>query len=183
MHVDEVLTTHIEGLAPLNSPVMIVALTGWFDASAAATSALDWLLRDRVAPIVASIDPDPFYDFTQERPDVWIDDDEVRQVRWPSNDFRIARFPGGAHIFAKTDAEVAYGLAWAEAEDDFASLQQVVLPTKGLMGKVLGKAGAAGWLPGAILSAWLQMVCGCRLPGYSSRGPLGNPGPMRRRVN
>ncbi|WP_462220889.1 penicillin acylase family protein [Ferruginibacter sp.] len=51
---------------------------------------------------------------------------------------------GVPHIFAKTDAEVAYGLAWAEAEDDFESMQQVVLPVKGLMGKVLGKAGAAG---------------------------------------
>ncbi|MGG9961571.1 penicillin acylase family protein [Ferruginibacter sp. SUN106] len=51
---------------------------------------------------------------------------------------------GVPHIFAKTDAEVAYGLAWAEAEDDFESMQQVVLPTKGLMGKVLGKQGAAG---------------------------------------
>jgi len=51
---------------------------------------------------------------------------------------------GVPHIFAKTDAEVAYGLAWAEAEDDFESMQQVILPVKGLMGKVLGKAGAAG---------------------------------------
>ena len=51
---------------------------------------------------------------------------------------------GVPHIFAKTDREVAYGLAWAEAEDDFESMQQVVLPVKGLMGKVLGKAGAAG---------------------------------------
>ena len=51
---------------------------------------------------------------------------------------------GVPHIFAKTDREVAYGLCWAEAEDDFASMQQVLLPTKGLMGKVLGKAGAAG---------------------------------------
>ncbi len=51
---------------------------------------------------------------------------------------------GVPHIFAKTDREVAYGLAWAEAEDDFESMQQVILPTKGLMGKVLGKAGAAG---------------------------------------
>ena len=51
---------------------------------------------------------------------------------------------GVPHIFAKTDAEVAYGLAWAEAEDDFKSMQQVILPVKGLMGKVLGKAGAAG---------------------------------------
>ena len=51
---------------------------------------------------------------------------------------------GVPHIFAKTDAEVAYGLAWAESEDDFKSLQMVVLPTKGLMGKALGKKGAAG---------------------------------------
>ncbi|HLP38702.1 penicillin acylase family protein [Lacibacter sp.] len=51
---------------------------------------------------------------------------------------------GVPHIFAKTDAEVAYGLAWAHAEDDFKSLQDVVLPAKGLMGRVQGKAGAAG---------------------------------------
>ena len=51
---------------------------------------------------------------------------------------------GVPHIFAKTDPEVAYGLAWAEAEDEFASMQQLLLPVKGLMGKVLGKQGAAG---------------------------------------
>ena len=51
---------------------------------------------------------------------------------------------GVPHIFAKTDAEVAYGLAWAEAEDDFKSLQEVILPAKNLMASVLGKQGAAG---------------------------------------
>ena len=51
---------------------------------------------------------------------------------------------GIPHIFANTDADVAYGLAWAYAEDDFKSLQEVILPAKGLMGKVQGKAGAAG---------------------------------------
>ena len=55
MRVDEVLTTHTEGLAPLNRPIMVVALTGWFDASGAATGALEWLLRERVAPVVARI--------------------------------------------------------------------------------------------------------------------------------
>ena len=97
MRVEDVLSTHTDGLAPLNRPIMVVALTGWFDASGAATGALEWLLRDRVAPIVASIDPDPFYDFTQERPEVWLDDDETVTVRWPGNDFRIARYPGTAH--------------------------------------------------------------------------------------
>lgn len=51
---------------------------------------------------------------------------------------------GVPHIFAKTDAEVAYGLAWAEAEDDFKSMQEVILPAKGLMASVQGKPGAAG---------------------------------------
>jgi acyl-homoserine-lactone acylase len=51
---------------------------------------------------------------------------------------------GVPHIFAKTDAEVAYGLAYAEAEDDFKSMQEVILPAKGLMAGVQGKKGAAG---------------------------------------
>jgi acyl-homoserine-lactone acylase len=51
---------------------------------------------------------------------------------------------GVPHIFAKTDAEVAYGLAWAEAEDDFKSMQEVILPAKNLMAAVQGKKGAAG---------------------------------------
>ena len=51
---------------------------------------------------------------------------------------------GVPHIFAKTDAEVSYGLAWAEAEDDFKSMQETILPAKGLMASVQGKKGAAG---------------------------------------
>jgi acyl-homoserine-lactone acylase len=51
---------------------------------------------------------------------------------------------GVPHIFAPTDAEVAYGLAFAHAEDDFNSLQELIWPVKGLMGKALGKNGASG---------------------------------------
>ena len=49
---------------------------------------------------------------------------------------------GVPHIFAKTDAEVAYGLAWAHCEDDFATLQTCFLAAKGLLGQVTGKEGA-----------------------------------------
>lgn len=51
---------------------------------------------------------------------------------------------GVPHIFAKTDAEVAYGLAYAHAEDDFKSMQEIFLPVKGLMGKHFGRKGAGG---------------------------------------
>ncbi len=51
---------------------------------------------------------------------------------------------GVPHIFAKTDPEVSYGLAWAEAEDDFKSMQELMLPAKNLMGSVMGKKAVAG---------------------------------------
>lgn len=58
-------------------------------------------------------------------------------------DITIARDSFGVpHIFAKTDAEAAYGLAWAHAEDDFKTIQLVALSGKGLLGKALGKDGA-----------------------------------------
>ncbi len=49
---------------------------------------------------------------------------------------------GVPHIFAKTDAEVAYGLAWATAEDDFKTIQETLLPIKGLLGREKGVKGA-----------------------------------------
>jgi len=48
---------------------------------------------------------------------------------------------GVPHIFSSTDAEVAYGLAWAHAEDDFKTIQETFLPTKGLLGRHMGKKG------------------------------------------
>lgn len=49
---------------------------------------------------------------------------------------------GVPHIFAETDAEVAYGLAWANAEDDFPTMQELILAGKGMAGKAMGKSGA-----------------------------------------
>ncbi len=49
---------------------------------------------------------------------------------------------GVPHIFAKTDAEVAYGLAWAHAEDDFKTIQLGFLSGKSMLGLYKGKAGA-----------------------------------------
>ncbi|CAN5612539.1 acylase [soil metagenome] len=49
---------------------------------------------------------------------------------------------GVPHIFSKTDAGVAYGLAWAHAEDDFATIQKGFLASKGMLGQYSGKSGA-----------------------------------------
>jgi len=49
---------------------------------------------------------------------------------------------GVPHIFAPTDPEVAYGLAWAHAEDDFATMQTLILTGKGKLATYMGKKGA-----------------------------------------
>ena len=48
---------------------------------------------------------------------------------------------GVPHIYAKTDAEVAYGLAWAHAEDDFSTIQKGFLAGNALLSKYIGKKG------------------------------------------
>lgn len=96
MDVDEALDW-VGTVTPLHRPVLLVALKGWFDVGEAATSALEWLVEGRVVETVGSIDPDPFYDFTQERPEVRLDDDGGRQVVWPRNELVALRFPGGSH--------------------------------------------------------------------------------------
>jgi len=48
---------------------------------------------------------------------------------------------GVPHVFAKTDAEVAYGLAWAHAEDDFETIQIGYLAGNNLLSKHLGNVG------------------------------------------
>lgn len=50
---------------------------------------------------------------------------------------------GVPHIFATTDAEVAYGLAYAHAEDDFETIQTAFLAGKSMLGRLKGKDGAA----------------------------------------
>ncbi|MCU0392620.1 MAG: penicillin acylase family protein [Thermoflexibacter sp.] len=59
------------------------------------------------------------------------------------NQITIARDKWGVpHIFAKTDEEVAYGLAWATAEDDFQSMQFNLLSGKSMLARAYGKKAA-----------------------------------------
>ena len=55
------------------------------------------------------------------------------------NDVEIVRDSFGVpHIYAKTDAELAYGLAWAHAEDDFKTIQEAYLAGNALLSKHIG---------------------------------------------
>ena len=73
----------------LQSPLLVVAFEGWFDAGECATGAIQWIVDQHDARRVACIDPEEFFDFQENRPLVEIADDGERQIKWPSLDAHV----------------------------------------------------------------------------------------------
>ncbi len=75
------------GEVPSNLTTMVMAFGGWIDAGDAATGAMRHLVRHLSASRLASIDPEAFFIFTQERPEARLTADGSRTVRWPRSEF------------------------------------------------------------------------------------------------
>jgi proteasome assembly chaperone (PAC2) family protein len=78
----------------LKRPVLITAFSGWNDGGQAATLAVGHLARTWEATRFAEIDPEGFVDFQAVRPMVTLDDELVRRIEWPENEFFFAGIPG-----------------------------------------------------------------------------------------
>jgi proteasome assembly chaperone (PAC2) family protein len=72
---------------PVSLTTMVMAFGGWIDAGRAATGALRHLVRDLRAEQLARIDPEAFFVFTQERPEVRLRPDGDREIHWPPSEF------------------------------------------------------------------------------------------------
>jgi proteasome assembly chaperone (PAC2) family protein len=75
----------------LRNPVMVMAFSGWNDAAEGASGAIEHLLSiwrekdDEILPqLIADVEPEDFYDFQVNRPQVSIDDSSIRNITWPS---------------------------------------------------------------------------------------------------
>src|SRR5262245_23953246 len=57
-------------------------------------------------------------------------------------DVRIRRDEWGVpHVLGKTDADAAYGLGYAQCEDDFATVQEAVFTARGRLAELQGQSG------------------------------------------
>ncbi|HLW55300.1 MAG TPA: acylase [Candidatus Angelobacter sp.] len=61
---------------------------------------------------------------------------------------------GVPHIFGRRDADVAFGLAYAHAEDDFRTIQQVALATRGQLAASEGRQAAVADYLVHLLRVW-----------------------------
>lgn len=89
----------MEETPPLREPILITAFAGWSDAAQAATSAARYLAGFWEANRFAEIDPEEFYDFTENRPTVRLTDGNLRELSWPANECFYYRRDGAAHDF------------------------------------------------------------------------------------
>jgi proteasome assembly chaperone (PAC2) family protein len=84
----------IEQTSGLVDPVVIAAFEGWNDAADAASSVVDHLIKVWGARVVAAIDPEDFYDFQMNRPEVGTNEAGMRRITCPSTQISVASPPG-----------------------------------------------------------------------------------------
>jgi len=79
----------------LDHPVLICSFRGWNDGGQGASLASSFLSRLWQAEKFADIDPELFFDFQAQRPQVSLLDGTVRRIDWPENSFHQASLGHG----------------------------------------------------------------------------------------
>ena len=106
-------------LPELKEPAVVVALDGWVDAGAAATSAAATLAEG--GRTVATFDPDAIFDYRARRPTLEIVHGRPRSLQWPELTLRSTRV-GERDLLVFTGAEPDY--RWRELQVDVVQLAQ-----------------------------------------------------------
>jgi len=85
-------------LRDLRDPVVVAAFEGWNDAGSAASAALEHLAETCDVDLAFAIDPDEFYDFQVNRPQVGLGDDGDRDLLWPTTELQVGRLRNGRDL-------------------------------------------------------------------------------------
>lgn len=165
--------TEIEGLPQLRSPVLVAAFTGWNDAADASSHVITHLTEQWQAHSVATIDPDPYYDFQMARPVVKVTSQGVKHVDWPYTGFALAS-PQDADrdVVLLTGAEPS--MHWRGFCEEVAEIchslgiQQVIL-----LGALLNDVGYTRPLPVSGTAADPEVAKRLKLDPVDYEGPAG----------
>jgi proteasome assembly chaperone (PAC2) family protein len=84
---------------PIRNPVMIAAFEGWNDAGESASGAISHLLAEWENQLIAEFEPEDFYDFQVNRPQVKVDENVLREIIWPNTQVFAVRTPHLNHDF------------------------------------------------------------------------------------
>jgi proteasome assembly chaperone (PAC2) family protein len=80
-------------LPALRSPVLVCAFRGWNDAAAAASTALTTIADSLDGELIATVDPEEYFDFQSTRPTISLEEGQTRRIDWPENNLIAVRVP------------------------------------------------------------------------------------------
>lgn len=109
-------------LPKLKDPLIIAAFRGWNDGGQAATNTMRKMIEAFDAKRFATIDPEEFYVFSENRPKVrLVDGNSRREIQWQKNEFYHAVLPGAGRdviLFLGTEPN----LKWRTFGSEFLAL-------------------------------------------------------------
>lgn len=104
----------------LHEPTLVVMLTGWIDASGAATAALAAIETECNASTIATFDGDSFIDYRARRPVMELRDGVNTRLSWPDIEIKAGVDVHGRDVLILTGPEP--DMAWRRFAREVASL-------------------------------------------------------------
>ena len=89
----------------LSSPLLVVMLQGWIDASSAAHSAMTHLVSETGATTLITFDADEYLDFRARRPTMELREGINTRLDWPSTELMLGRDINGKEVLLLTGHE------------------------------------------------------------------------------
>ena len=96
-------------LQPLAAPVLVVALTGWIDASGAAATAMSTLETECAASTIVIFDGDSFIDYRARRPTMELREGVNTRLVWPDIELKLGKDLSGSDVLLLTGPEPDMG--------------------------------------------------------------------------
>jgi proteasome assembly chaperone (PAC2) family protein len=69
----------------LRAPILVCSFRGWNDAAGSASTALATVAGSLDSELIASVDPEEFFDFQANRPTISLEEGQTRRIDWPTN--------------------------------------------------------------------------------------------------
>jgi len=159
-------------LRDLVDPVVVVAFGGWNDAGDAATGAVEHLGEAYAAESVFSLDPDDFYDFQVNRPQVEVNAEGDREISWPTTELKVAELPDGRDLVLVQGQEP--NLRWRQFSTLLASaLSSANVTRVHLLGSLLADTPHTRPIPVSVTTSDRELMTELGLVPSSYEGPTG----------
>jgi proteasome assembly chaperone (PAC2) family protein len=107
----------------LRAPILVCSFRGWNDAAGSASTALAAVATAFDSELIASVDPEEFFDFQANRPTISLEEGQTRHIEWPANSLLAASAPGAERDLLLLDGTEP-NLRWRAFSDAIANVAE-----------------------------------------------------------